>query len=210
MQSSTLPVMAVLVGYFGAAVTITLLTRSLVAVRRQADHDELTGLMRRGGVSRYVSERRRGGRSTTVVMLDLDHFKTVNDTYGHRAGDQLLAAVGSRLARQARLLSGRAARMGGDEFLLALPAVGLAEHTRQIEAVLRSLSAPVQADSHRGPAIIRPSATAGVASSPDSDWIGLLSAADHALHEARLLGTHLVCHGDPNVSTFINHDQGLQ
>lgn len=179
-------VVAVIMGYIPVAVVIALLTRSLAVARWQASHDELTGLMRRQVASRYVAERRRGGRATTVVIFDLDQFKSVNDKHGHRAGDQLLAAVGSRLEAQARQLDGCAARIGGDEFLLVLPAVEPAEHASQIDGVLRSLSAPVPADGFDGAVTIYPSATAGLASAVDSEWTWLLSAADFALHKSKV------------------------
>jgi diguanylate cyclase (GGDEF)-like protein len=126
-------------------------------------------------------------------MLDLDKFKAVNDTYGHRAGDQLLAAVGTRLAARVRLLNGVAARLGGDEFLLMLPAAPLAEHTEQVQGILDDLAAPVSADSLFGPVAIHPSATAGISTAADSDWIALVCAADRALHEAKVIGTRYGC-----------------
>jgi diguanylate cyclase (GGDEF)-like protein len=200
MLDSTMIFVVMLVGYIAAVIVIMRLLRSLARVRRQAGHDELTGLMCRSTASRYLAERRQGGRATTVIMLDLDRFKAVNDTYGHRAGDQLLAAVGSRLAGQMRLLGGAAARLGGDEFLLILPAAALSEHTEQVQAILRNLEAPVAADSHRGPVALRPSATAGIATTLDNDWTVLLCAADYALHEAKLLGIRYVCY-EPDLRT---------
>ncbi len=212
MQGSTLFVVTLLAGYVGSAVVIVLLVRSLLAVWWHAGHDELTGLARRGVACRYVAERRRSGRATTLVLLDLDHFKSVNDTFGHRAGDQLLAEVGARLASQARQMNGCAARLGGDEFLLALPGAGAEKQAVQVGAVLRSLRAPVLTDGHVGTATIRPSATAGVACAADSDWTGLLSAADYALHEAKLLDAQVlycidgarstITHGRNRVTAF--------
>jgi diguanylate cyclase (GGDEF)-like protein len=196
MPISFVMIVSALVGYALAAAAIAVLLRCIATLRWQAGHDELTGLWCRRAASRLVSRRQQDGRATTLVLLDMDHFKAVNDTLGHRAGDQLLAAVGSRLSLCASRMDARAARFGGDEFLLVLPAASAAEHARQVHSVLAALSEPVYADSHRGPVAIRPSATAGVASASDSNWARLLAAADYALHEAKRVGTRvLYCDG---------------
>jgi diguanylate cyclase (GGDEF)-like protein len=106
--------------------------------QRLAMVDPLTGLSnRRVAEERLASEASRSGRNghpLTVVALDLDKFKQINDTYGHLAGDQVLKEFASRLTSAIRL-SDFAARMGGDEFLVLLPECS----TKQVGAFLERL-----------------------------------------------------------------------
>ncbi|MCE8028298.1 GGDEF domain-containing protein [Billgrantia desiderata] len=110
-------------------------------LRQLSRTDELTGLFNR----RYFMQRllqelaryRRYGRPTSVVLFDFDHFKRINDTHGHPAGDQVLVKV-SRLLRERLRTNDIPARLGGEEFALLLPetgleeAVGVAEKVRQL------------------------------------------------------------------------------
>ncbi|MBM7058615.1 GGDEF domain-containing protein, partial [Streptomyces durocortorensis] len=112
------------------------------------DKDPLTGLLRRDAYT--VRARRllaRHGDTTTVVMVDVDHFKAVNDTMGHEPGDAVLAAFGARLATWA---GPRAAvgRLGGDEFAVVLD---LAADRRQVrlQQLVRMLHTPVVLDDGR-------------------------------------------------------------
>jgi diguanylate cyclase (GGDEF)-like protein len=166
------------------------LRRQLAAARRDAGRDALTGLMSRRAAARHFAERRRRGRATTVVLLDLDGFKAVNDEHGHLAGDALLTAVGTRLREQVRPLAGAAARLGGDEFLLLLPARPPAEHRHQVRSILDTLAEPVPVVGGRGPVRLSPSASAGIASGlrQELDWNGLLGAADVAMYRAKAAG----------------------
>jgi diguanylate cyclase (GGDEF)-like protein/PAS domain S-box-containing protein len=85
----------------------------------RATHDALTGLPNRtlfaDRVSQAISEATRGGTGRALVMVDLDGFKRINDTYGHQAGDEVLRTVGERLSKSLRA-SDTVARLGGDEF----------------------------------------------------------------------------------------------
>jgi len=93
--------------------------RTLAQVRHDALHDEVTGLPNRRAALGYLDHVVRTGRPVGVILLDLDRFKAINDTYGHHAGDQVLAEVGRRLAALPAPMV-LAARMGGDEFLLVV------------------------------------------------------------------------------------------
>jgi diguanylate cyclase (GGDEF)-like protein len=111
--------------------------------------DPLTGLSnRRSAMDRLTAEASRSqryGHALTVVALDLDRFKQVNDTYGHLAGDLVLKEFASRLCQAIRL-SDFAARMGGDEFLVLLPECSIA----QVESFLARLRPmEVEFDGHR-------------------------------------------------------------
>ncbi len=98
-----------------------------IAYERMAVTDRLTGLTNRRGVEqilrRELSGAGRYGLPLSLVLLDVDHFKLVNDQHGHDVGDQVLRGVGRTLARQLRD-SDTAARWGGEEFLLVLPSTG--------------------------------------------------------------------------------------
>ncbi|MGO9750114.1 MAG: PAS domain S-box protein [Solirubrobacteraceae bacterium] len=93
-------------------------------LRHLADHDPLTGLLNRRGLEsalkQHVARVSRYGDHGALLVLDLDHFKTVNDTLGHSAGDELIVAVAGLLARRLRA-SDMIARLGGDEFAILLP-----------------------------------------------------------------------------------------
>lgn len=112
-----------------------------------ADHDSLTGLYNRRRfeveLEREIGLTNRHRRDVAVLLVDIDHFKLVNDTMGHRAGDQLIARVAAVLRRRLRTTD-VAARLGGDEFAILLPstgAEGAAAVAEQIAATVRAESA---------------------------------------------------------------------
>jgi diguanylate cyclase (GGDEF)-like protein len=90
----------------------------IVAARREASTDSLTGLANRSALMRQLHDRTRRGTPHAILLFDLNGFKPVNDTYGHRAGDDLLAALGARL--RTTFPDQITARLGGDEFVLVL------------------------------------------------------------------------------------------
>jgi len=105
----------------------------------QALHDSLTGLPNRALFRRKAEEaldRARRGDRGALVLIDLDHFKEVNDTLGHHAGDELLQIVGRRLSESLRT-DDTVARLGGDEFGLVLPSGGGVEETVSLLATVR-------------------------------------------------------------------------
>jgi diguanylate cyclase (GGDEF)-like protein len=95
----------------------------LAAAIRQARRDPLTGLYNRAGLAAFHQHRRDDypQQALIVAVLDVDDLKTVNDTLGHTAGDQLLTVIAGRLADSAAMHGGVAARLSGDEFALLLP-----------------------------------------------------------------------------------------
>jgi diguanylate cyclase (GGDEF)-like protein len=161
------------------------------ALRAQADTDGLTGLASRGFILAHARDRlarlAREGGSATVLMIDLDGFKAVNDRHGHAAGDEVLRAVGQRLRPLCRAQD-VLARLGGDEFLLWLePAPEPAALQALAERLLAALAAPgLPVD--LGPQPL--GASLGVARCPqDGDRLeALLATADAAMYAAKRAG----------------------
>ena len=105
--------------------------------------DELTGLLNRRGfeleLSRALARARRQNETGLLVMCDLNHFKAINDTYGHPAGDAILRAVGKELKRNTRE-SDYVARVGGDEFAVIMTQASLPQSERLAEKLSRLVS----------------------------------------------------------------------
>jgi diguanylate cyclase (GGDEF)-like protein/PAS domain S-box-containing protein len=108
-------------------------------LRHLADHDALTGLLNRRGIDRalaqHVARGRRYGPEGALLVLDLDGFKTVNDTLGHAAGDELIVTCATALRNRLRETD-ILARLGGDEFAVLLPAEGEAEAIVVAQAIV--------------------------------------------------------------------------
>lgn len=164
------------------------LSATLEELNRLATHDALTGLLNRRELGRLMAEEverfRRFGRPFSIVMLDLDHFKQVNDTHGHQAGDLVLEETARRLEAELRKTD-RMARYGGEEIavlLIEMDAPAAAEVAdRLVQAVARS-PYPLPDGSRLVQTI-----SAGVATLPQ-DAAGaesLIAAADAALYAAK-------------------------
>jgi len=115
--------------------------------------DEMTGLLNRRGfeteLSRALARARRMNETGMLILCDLNHFKAINDTYGHPAGDAILRAVGKLLKRNTRE-SDYVARVGGDEFAVVMTHTSLAQSERladKLSTLINSLTVPWQ-DSH--------------------------------------------------------------
>jgi diguanylate cyclase (GGDEF)-like protein len=97
-------------------------------LREQANRDALTGLFNRryldSTLDRELARCKRDGQPLALIMIDIDHFKQINDTYGHQAGDEILLKLGTLLAGMARA-GDVACRYGGEEFLLLIPTMPL-------------------------------------------------------------------------------------
>ncbi len=164
-------------------------------LREQAFYDALTGLYNR----RYATETVQrelglcdtGGHTLVVVLFDLDHFKFVNDTYGHATGDLVLQEFGAILRDMSRE-SDVACRHGGEEFLLALPQCSEQVGWERANAVRRRLAATTFTSV--GGDAFHVTLSAGVAVFPNhgSSLDKLLGAADHALYRAKSAGRNRV------------------
>jgi diguanylate cyclase (GGDEF)-like protein len=156
--------------------------------------DALTGLINRGGFEqefdRELSRSSRDGTGFSVALFDLDHFKRVNDTHGHAAGDALLCAFAGLLADAVRRHD-VAARYGGEEFALLMPGVGKDEAIRIADRLReRTAAAPIAA----GSAFIGLTVSGGVATfgADGRDIDALLGSADRALYAAKDAGRNRV------------------
>ncbi|WP_171172343.1 GGDEF domain-containing protein [Streptomyces sp. I05A-00742] len=174
-----------------AAPTIGWAAHALFLVRRlhTARTDPLTGLMRR---EEFTSRALRAVRHphAAVLLLDLNGFKQINDTHGHAAGDQVLAAVGRRLAAWCASRGGFAARLGGDEFTAV---VRLAPDADLDAELTYGLSARLSAPLDAGTITLAPRASIGLchtAYRPGAALPELLRGADEAMYTAKRLGDH--------------------
>jgi diguanylate cyclase (GGDEF)-like protein/PAS domain S-box-containing protein len=158
-------------------------------LRHLALHDSLTGLPNRSLIfdrlSQSLARSRRDGAQIAVIVVDVDHFKLVNDSYGHPAGDQLLASVAAALRGSMRE-SDTAGRMGGDEFIVICEGVnGPADAAVIAERLRVAVRVPIQI----GEVTVIPSASLGCTVSNDESTIDqLVVEADTALYRAKSAG----------------------
>jgi diguanylate cyclase (GGDEF)-like protein len=149
----------------------------------QATHDHLTGLPNRRALSTAVNEALRASDApVSVVLIDLDRFKEINDTLGHHMGDEVLRDVGGRLAG-AMPDGGTVARLGGDEFAIVLTGLDRDAAAEEAKRLLASLEDPFAV----GGLHLDVTGTAGVAVSPadGTDANTLLQRADVAMYDAK-------------------------
>jgi len=162
-------------------------------LERAATVDELTGIAnRRVGLGALDSSLAAADQPTSVAMFDLDHFKAVNDTWGHQVGDETLVAAASTIDDVATSFGGTAARLGGEEFAMVLPGTGAAMARDAVQRVLAGIRA-IEVPTPDG-GVLRPTSSAGVVThaAPSSTaapaGADLLATADEALYAAKSSG----------------------
>jgi diguanylate cyclase (GGDEF)-like protein len=167
-------------------------------LHRAAMYDNLTGLLNRGAILDYLRREiiRASRQQTTVgvMILDLDHFKGINDTFGHLAGDQALRRVGDLFQSSFRSYDA-AGRFGGEEFLVVLPNCGYADLKQRAEMVRLSM-ASLRLEFNDRPCSL--TVSIGVATMDPNlieDLESLLQRADAALYEAKRYGRNRVSGG---------------
>lgn len=167
-------------------------------LERLAMIDPLTGVLnRRAFFERLDTEFRRSqryARSLTVVMVDVDHFKDLNDRYGHATGDSVLAKCAELLAADLRQ-SDEVGRYGGEEFAILLPETSLANGVTVAEKLRMAIDGLRIDSPDGGEQAIHVTISAGVASYPSpgaTDGLALLDRADRALYEAKHAGRNRV------------------
>lgn len=175
---------------FATWLTITRFQRRLEAM---ATTDRLTGLASRHAydilMDQAIRDARRFGQPLTIVMLDVDHFKSINDGFGHVAGDRVLCGVANAMRASLRS-SDIICRWGGEEFLVALRNCDLANAERIAETIRQTVA---QADFTFEGRIIPATVSIGVAKlEPEEDAEGLISRADAALYAAKQAGRNCV------------------
>jgi len=166
------------------------------AMRRLARIDALTGLSNRAHfqerAAAELSRARREGRPLTVMLADVDHFKVVNDTHGHDAGDLVLAAVARSMAstlREHDLL----ARWGGEEFIALLPATPGAEARAVAERVRQAVASTTVVVDGRALSV---TLSFGLAEVLAGDLHGATRRADEALYASKRAGRNRLTHAD--------------
>ncbi len=169
-------------------------------LERETITDSLTGVFNRRYLDNRLAEElarsRRYGFALSVIFLDIDHFKRVNDDHGHPLGDKVLAAVAKDIASGLRDTD-VAARFGGEEFVVVTPHTGLAGATDVAQRLIKSIEAHLF-DLPDAPGGLRITCSAGVASLDNSpaDATALLDAADKNLYRAKKQGRNRVVAGD--------------
>lgn len=155
--------------------------------RMLALHDDLTGLANRrrleARAERACVAARREGHPVSIVYLDLDDFKPINDAYGHQAGDEVLRTVARRLGDMVRGTD-TIARVGGDEFVVLLPETRAADARRRTADIVAAIERPVDHQGHE----LRVGASFGVASYPDDGdtFDALLAHADAEMYSVKV------------------------
>ncbi len=165
-------------GAIGKAIDIHDSRMKLASLERQASHDALTGLLNHAYAKKRILERiqTRPGASYALVIFDLDHFKSANDTYGHSFGDQVLIHLAEKL-RQTIRGGDIAARVGGDEFLIFL------EYKDEAEAVISRIFQSLGGQFEQFPLSI--SMGVALTDAVPGDYDTLFHAADAALYTVK-------------------------
>jgi diguanylate cyclase (GGDEF)-like protein len=183
---------SLLESYLSGAATALSNLRLLEATKQQANVDELTGLYNRRFLEEYARKllamARRKNQPLGVIMMDLDHFKTFNDVYGHETGDRILrhfAKTASRAIREANL----AARYGGEEFVALLPETGSESSMLVAERIRQAVERMVVPSGSEKP-LPQVTVSLGIAIYPEHGhgFEEVVQAADKALYESKRAG----------------------
>lgn len=178
-------------GLCGVSTDITARKHLEWALELQANTDSLTGLDSRAHfldvAGKELARLRRHPAPMALAMLDLDHFKRVNDRYGHEVGDRVLVAF-ARVCRQNLREIDLMGRLGGEEFAVLLPDTGGAQAREVVERLLGAVAAVELRVDGRPPIHMTASAGLAICGERDTDMDALLNRADAALYEAKRLG----------------------
>ncbi len=172
------------------------LTDELSQLREDAQTDSLSGLLNRRGfdreLERMTSKDAAGSCDLAVIMFDIDHFKKINDTYGHPLGDVVISAVG-RVIRECLGSAGVAARYGGEEFVVLLPQKTISAAQDIAEAIRKRVAEGKIRRRHNDNPIAGVTISAGVAAwYLTDDPSSLIERADLALYASKRAGRNCV------------------
>jgi diguanylate cyclase (GGDEF)-like protein/PAS domain S-box-containing protein len=201
-----------IIGTMGISHNITDRKQAELRIRYMALHDALTGLPNRilleDRIAQAIALARRNQKSVALLMLDLDRFKNVNDSFGHYAGDRLLEAVSKRLQASLRD-SDILARLGGDEFVIGVPMVADNQGIETVaQKVLSTLSEPFRIEGHE----LQISASIGISKYPSDgeNSHALLQFADAAMYEAKKNRRGIYCFYTPELTEATQRRQKLE
>jgi diguanylate cyclase len=181
---------------------ISSLQQSLEAIRAESLTDPLTGLGNRKyfdrSIEMAVQNARASGEPLSLLMFDIDHFKSFNDTYGHLTGDQVLRLVAASLKQT---IKGQdiTARYGGEEFAVVLPNTALRQALTVADHIRRAVMSKELKKKSTGEMLGRVTISIGVSMfKPDDDTDSLIERADACLYAAKRAGRNrVVCEADP-------------
>ena len=191
-----------IVGIRGTARNVTEQHEAALQIEFLATHDPLTGLANRVSLQRTLEHALSQGDVGAVLFIDIDHFKYVNDNFGHRSGDQLIVGVSGVLKEAASEFNGQVFRLGGDEYAVHLPD-SLRGHAMKVaEGLLDALRHFRFQSLNQQQRVAGLTASIGIALYPfhGSDVTGLLSNADIAMYQAK----------DGGRNRFVLYDQDAQ
>jgi len=186
------------VTFVAIAVRMLVIQRRLLEVRQrlqfEATHDPLTGVWNHGAaldlLELEIKRSLRSGSPVGVLMIDLDHFKRINDRYGHQVGDQVLKGVVARTTAELRDYD-IMGRYGGEEFIIMLPQCNPREVLACAERLRRAIAgSPIETIT--GPVNITASFGASCSPAPDMDSRSVVGEADAALYRAKQKGRNCV------------------
>ena len=190
-----------LCGIRGTARNVTEQHEAALQIEYLATHDSLTGLPSRVSLQRTLEQAMQQGDVGAMLFIDIDHFKYVNDNYGHRSGDQLIVGVSGVLKEAAKDFNGQVFRLGGDEYAVHLPE-SLRGHAMKVAEHLLDALRHYRFQSTTQQRVAGITASIGIALYPfhGSDVTGLLSNADIAMYQAK----------DGGRNRFVLYDQDAQ
>jgi diguanylate cyclase (GGDEF)-like protein/PAS domain S-box-containing protein len=186
-----------IIGLRGTARNVTEQHKAALEIERFATHDMLTGLPNRVSLQKVLEAALADGEKGSVLLLDVDHFKYINDNFGYRAGDQLIIGIGGLLKDVVKGENAQVFRLGGDEFALHLPDALRAEAAQVAERALTALRHyKFQLDGQGCLSTL--TASAGVVAYPfhGNDVASLLANVDIAMYQAK----------DNGRNRFVLHD----
>ena len=197
------------VRFIGCMTDITAQRIAEERIWQLANQDELTGLPNRKvfhGQLRSLQETAEGNQRAAVFLIDIDHFKDVNDSLGHPAGDTLLKAVTERL-KDAVAEQGTVFRLGGDEFGIIMPGLDREQSTEAAIAMLAALANPVVVSDQ----MVNTRATIGIVLAPDhgNDPETLLQNVDLALYEGKNRGRNQAVCFEPGLRAALERRMSL-
>jgi diguanylate cyclase (GGDEF)-like protein len=181
-------------------------------LQHQALHDSLTGLPNRAlildRIDRMLARSRREHSEVAALFLDIDNFKDINDTLGHRAGDELLVSVGVRLMSAVRA-NDTVGRLGGDEFVVLADGVSLEAGVDVVaERLLDVMATPFIISASKVP--LNVSASIGIAEGDRATPEALLQDADIALYQAKAAGKRRAVKFMPSMQESVDHHRRLE